>query len=148
MAATAAAASSFSTSMHSLKCTSSKSWPNDHLLKVSCPRTLQTLSVSHSLGTDLNLISGGVCNKLRVLRIAAAVAQEEAAVTAPAPAEEEEEVSGDGAAAAESGGPNTKLYFGNLPYHCDSAQLAGIIQEYASPELIEVRTCTLNCNFS
>lgn len=33
---------------------------------------------------------------------------------------------------------NTKLYFGNLPYNCDSAQLAGIIQEYASPEMVEV----------
>lgn len=33
----------------------------------------------------------------------------------------------------------TKLYFGNLPYNCDSAQLAGIVQEYASPEMVEVR---------
>ncbi|KAK3159446.1 hypothetical protein QOZ80_2AG0150190 [Eleusine coracana subsp. coracana] len=32
----------------------------------------------------------------------------------------------------------TKLYFGNLPYNCDSAQLAGIIQDYASPEMVEV----------
>ena len=34
--------------------------------------------------------------------------------------------------------PGTKLYFGNLPYNCDSAQLAGIVQDYASPELVEV----------
>lgn len=33
---------------------------------------------------------------------------------------------------------NTKLYFGNLPYSVDSAQLAGIIQDFGSPELIEV----------
>lgn len=33
---------------------------------------------------------------------------------------------------------NTKLYFGNLPYNVDSAELAGIIQDYASPELVEV----------
>lgn len=33
---------------------------------------------------------------------------------------------------------NTKLYFGNLPYSVDSAQLAGIIQDFRSPELIEV----------
>ncbi|KAL0913633.1 hypothetical protein M5K25_017111 [Dendrobium thyrsiflorum] len=32
---------------------------------------------------------------------------------------------------------NTKLYFGNLPYNCDSEQLAGVIQEHASPEMIE-----------
>uniref|UniRef100_A0A3Q7J3N2 RRM domain-containing protein n=2 Tax=Solanum subgen. Lycopersicon TaxID=49274 RepID=A0A3Q7J3N2_SOLLC len=39
---------------------------------------------------------------------------------------------------SESEGVNTKLYFGNLPYLCDSAQLAGIVQDYASPELVEV----------
>lgn len=33
---------------------------------------------------------------------------------------------------------STKLYFGNLPYSVDSAQLAGIIQDFGSPELIEV----------
>lgn len=35
---------------------------------------------------------------------------------------------------------NTKLYFGNLPYNCDSEQLAGVIQQHASPEMIEVNT--------
>ncbi|KAH6770285.1 RNA-binding family protein [Perilla frutescens var. hirtella] len=147
MAATAAAAvaSSFSTSMHSLKCISSKNWPNDHLLiKISCPKTLQPALVSHSLGIELNP-TNGVCTKWRAPRIAAAVAQEEAALTAPAedppPVEEAEEadvLASDGVAAAENSGANTKLYFGNLPYLCDSAQLAGIIQEYASPELVEV----------
>ena len=77
------------------------------------------------------------------------MAQEEAALTAPvAPEEEqvveekaEEEVSSgeEGEADVHStGGVNTKLYIGNLPYLCDSAQLAGIIQEYGSPELVEV----------
>lgn len=46
--------------------------------------------------------------------------------------EEGKELEGD------EGPVNTKLYFGNLPYNCDSAQLAGIIQDYGSPELIEV----------
>lgn len=45
--------------------------------------------------------------------------------------------SGASAAAAAST-TATKLYFGNLPYNCDSAQLAGIVQEYASPEMVEV----------
>ncbi|KAL1535301.1 28 kDa ribonucleoprotein, chloroplastic-like [Salvia divinorum] len=79
--------------------------------------------------------------KWRAPRITAAVAQEEAAVTASEEEETEEEevvVAGDEAAEVESSGPNTKLYFGNLPYLCDSAQLAGIIQAYASPELVEV----------
>ncbi|XP_047973517.1 28 kDa ribonucleoprotein, chloroplastic-like [Salvia hispanica] len=117
MATTAAAAvaSSFST----FKCISSKTWPTDHLLiKISCPK----ISVSHSLGIGIESI--GVCSKWRAPRITAAVAQEEAAEVA--------------AAEVESSGPNTKLYFGNLPYLCDSAQLAGIIQAYASPELVEV----------
>lgn len=48
---------------------------------------------------------------------------------------EQEEKEGEG---AEGVTVNTKLYFGNLPYNVDSAQLAGIIQDYGSPELVEV----------
>ncbi|RZC68842.1 hypothetical protein C5167_032007 [Papaver somniferum] len=47
--------------------------------------------------------------------------------------EETSNVSNEGVSAT-----NTKLYFGNLPYNCDSAQLAGIIQDYGSPEMVEV----------
>lgn len=68
------------------------------------------------------------------------MAQEEAAATAAAEVEKEEEEEeevkeGEG---AEGVTVNTKLYFGNLPYNVDSAQLAGIIQDYGSPELVEV----------
>lgn len=59
------------------------------------------------------------------------MAQDEATAAVAAQEEEEDTV----AAAAPQ---NTKLYFGNLPYNCDSAQLAGIIQEFANPELVEV----------
>lgn len=31
-----------------------------------------------------------------------------------------------------------RLYVGNLPYNCDSAQLAGLVQQYATPEMVEV----------
>lgn len=85
-----------------------------------------------------------LAQKWRVLRVSAAVAQEEAAVEAAAPVTEEveekaaEEVSGGGEGESGGGATNTKLYFGNLPYHCDSAQLAGIIQAYGEPELVEV----------
>ncbi|CAL1356012.1 unnamed protein product [Linum trigynum] len=70
----------------------------------------------------------------------AAVAQEEAEaeVETAAPAEEEKGVEVGEETEEGSGGVNTKLYFGNLPYNVDSAQLAGIIQDYGSPELIEV----------
>ncbi|KAJ1281598.1 hypothetical protein BS78_04G317900, partial [Paspalum vaginatum] len=93
--------------------------------------------------------------------VTAMVSQEEAAATAVE--EEEEEVVVDeegqlleqdreqeqggavvearsdaGGASAAASTTATKLYFGNLPYNCDSAQLAGIVQEYASPEMVEV----------
>lgn len=52
---------------------------------------------------------------------------------------EESEASGEEEAVTEEEPqPNTKLYFGNLPYNCDSSQLAGIVQEYATPEMVEV----------
>lgn len=51
--------------------------------------------------------------------------------------QEEKEGEGEGEG-AEGVTVNTKLYFGNLPYNVDSAQLAGIIQDYGSPELVEV----------
>ncbi|TKW42230.1 hypothetical protein SEVIR_1G370300v4 [Setaria viridis] len=98
----------------------------------------------------------------RLLAVTGMVSQEEAAATA---VEEEEEVaegqlleqdevaeqeqeqeqdgvveasSDDGSASEAASTTTTKLYFGNLPYNCDSAQLAGIVQEYASPEMVEV----------
>ncbi|ONK63886.1 uncharacterized protein A4U43_C07F19940 [Asparagus officinalis] len=86
-------------------------------------------------------------SKRRLLKITAAVAQEEVAQEdATAAAEEEGEGEGEGEGdhqeVEEVAEPvivqSTKLYFGNLPYNCDSAQLAGIIQEYASPEMVEV----------
>lgn len=61
---------------------------------------------------------------------------EEEVVAAPAAEAAAEQVSGE--VSTDELGVNTKLYFGNLPYSVDSAQLAGIIQDYASPELIEV----------
>lgn len=76
-------------------------------------------------------------------RISVAIAQEEAAAAVEEKAESEaEEVAVEEEAEPVAAAPvtvqTTKLYFGNLPYNCDSAELAGIIQEYASPEMIEV----------
>ncbi|PON94851.1 Splicing factor-like protein [Trema orientale] len=114
------------------------------------------------------VIGGAAVHKRRVIRMTTAVAQEEvAALTAEdeagggaaadeaddgvtaATAESVKEVEPAAAAAVVDGGDqvdqgeevssvSTKLYFGNLPYSVDSAQLAGIIQDYGSPELIEV----------
>ncbi|XP_023733886.1 28 kDa ribonucleoprotein, chloroplastic [Lactuca sativa] len=126
----------------------SKPWSSDPIflrLTSTVPR-LQSSSLSHSLTrTDPIPISG----KWRVLRVSASVAQEEAAVSATEEetleqeeepvVKEVQEVSGDGGDQPEAiSSVHTKLYFGNLPYLCDSAQLAGIIQDYASPELVEV----------
>uniref|UniRef100_A0A0A9BN27 RRM domain-containing protein n=1 Tax=Arundo donax TaxID=35708 RepID=A0A0A9BN27_ARUDO len=100
----------------------------------------------------------------RGLAVTAMVSQEEAAATAVEEQEEEiaegqsqkqeqEEQDGVVEASSDDGGgqendaggaseaastTTTKLYFGNLPYNCDSAQLAGIVQDYASPEMVEV----------
>lgn len=84
-----------------------------------------------------------VVYKRRMPRISVAIAQEEAAAAVEEKAESEaEEVAVEEEAEPVAAAPvtvqTTKLYFGNLPYNCDSAELAGIIQEYASPEMIEV----------
>ncbi|XP_059285867.1 RNA-binding protein CP33, chloroplastic-like [Lycium ferocissimum] len=146
MAATAATA--VASSFSSLPCIRSKlTWSNcDHLLKISCTRTPSLTLTSSSL--SLSIARGNEVTWRRK-RLAAAVAQEEAeaAVTveeeeaeveAEAAVEEEVVVEEKGEDSSESEGVNTKLYFGNLPYLCDSAQLAGIVQDYGSPELVEV----------
>ncbi|KZV34027.1 hypothetical protein F511_02800 [Dorcoceras hygrometricum] len=98
--AAAAVASSFSTSVQSLKCLGLKTWPNDHhQLKISCTRILRSASVSCFLGNESNQ----PVNKWRIPRLAAAVAQEEAALAAPVEELAEDEVSRD------SGDVNTKL---------------------------------------
>lgn len=137
----AAAATAVASSFSSLHCIRSKlNWTNsDHLLKISSTRTPNLTLVSSSSSEVTSIYK-----KWRAVpRLAAAVAQEEAeaAVTeeeveAPAIEEEKEGEGSDGSSKSE--GVNTKLYFGNLPYLCDSAQLAGIVQDYASPELVEV----------
>ncbi|KAK9160258.1 hypothetical protein Syun_006599 [Stephania yunnanensis] len=111
----------------------------DHALRVSLLQLQSSSSSisynSHSLDkyclTVFPVIS--MC-KWRDRRFAAAfVAQEEVEAALDQETVEEEQGSG-----GEEGPSNTKLYFGNLPYNCDSAQLAGIIQDYGSPELVEV----------
>ncbi|PKA59418.1 29 kDa ribonucleoprotein B, chloroplastic [Apostasia shenzhenica] len=87
--------------------------------------------------------------RTKLPRITAAVAQEEATAAAVQLGEEtvaeQEELPPTAEPAAEQAPAegeaplqNTKLYFGNLPYHFDSAQLAGVIQKYASPEMVEL----------
>ncbi|KAI9078821.1 hypothetical protein K1719_039279 [Acacia pycnantha] len=139
MAASAAAAigSSFSSSINTLKCLrSSKNLSSGFLLRISSNRVLASLSPSHlvePLSFDTNV------NKLWVSRVSA---QEDLAVVDEVDdgsVEENEEgekevVEGE----AEEVSVDTKLYFGNLPYGVDSAQLAAIVQDFGSPELIEV----------
>ncbi|KAI6694090.1 hypothetical protein NL676_021800 [Syzygium grande] len=145
MAAAAAMSSAFSSSINAPKCClHSAASPS------SCPpQQLRLPSPSPSPPSPpSNLPHLGDAPSVRIaplrrragLRISAAVAQEEAAAPAAAEVEKEEEEEeevkeGEG---AEGVTVNTKLYFGNLPYNVDSAQLAGIIQDYGSPELVEV----------
>lgn len=62
--------------------------------------------------------------------------EEEQGAAAEASSDGGEEASGDGSTG--TGSSATKLYFGNLPYNCDSALLAGIVQDHAVPEMVEV----------
>ncbi|KAI3776099.1 hypothetical protein L1987_45862 [Smallanthus sonchifolius] len=131
-AAAAAISSPFS------KCNlKSKSWPSDPMflrLKSTTPMLQVSTSLLHSFVRIEPIPMSG---KWPLMKVSASVAQEEAAVSVTE--EEEEHVSGDGGDQAQTDSSvNTKLYFGNLPYLCDSAQLAGIIQVYGSPELVEV----------
>lgn len=71
--------------------------------------------------------------------MSAAVAQEETAVADSVEEEQVIGVEGEGEGGDQvAEAVTTKLYFGNLPYSVDSAQLAAIIQDYGTPELVEV----------
>lgn len=132
-AAATAVASSFSSVHCIIRC--KLNWSNsDHLLKISSTRTQPNVSLFSSSEVT------SIYKKWRTVpRLAAAVAQEEAEAEAAVTEEEEEaEAVVTAVESSEGEGVNTKLYFGNLPYLCDSAQLAGIVQDYASPELVEV----------
>lgn len=162
-AAAAAVASSFSSSIQRIYCTRSKNyWPSsssssDPFLKIaSATRILQVASLSHSISIESTSVSPVYGKWKRVSKITAAMTQEEAALMVPAEeaAEEEEEkemveeaegekelsLSSDVVEeGSEFSSVKTKLYFGNLPYNVDSSQLAGIIQDFGSPELVEVQ---------
>ncbi|XWS53743.1 hypothetical protein CRYUN_Cryun10bG0026700 [Craigia yunnanensis] len=147
MAATAAAAvgSSFSQAIQTLKCMRFKQLTADHsVLRIPCTRMIS--SISHSYFTHELFPTSGTVKKWCALKVSAAVAQQEAAATAQVEEslveeEKEGEVEAEAEAQVETEAEslvNTKLYFGNLPYNVDSAQLAGIIQEYGCPELVQV----------
>ncbi|XP_008789424.1 31 kDa ribonucleoprotein, chloroplastic [Phoenix dactylifera] len=140
MAATAAVGSYFSTA--ATPQLSSKLVSSDAVLRLTCarPSRMPTITIlAEHFSTPV-----ATSQKWRLLRISAAVAQEEAtAEVQEEEAEEEKETMEEGGkeeevVVATPAPQNTKLYFGNLPYNCDSAQLAGIIQQYANPEMVEV----------
>ncbi|GMJ02008.1 hypothetical protein like AT1G60000 [Hibiscus trionum] len=139
--AAAAVASSFSQSINAVKCMRFKQLTADHhqsLLKIPSARVLSLAShhhqqQHHSYFTHELFPTAGIVQKRRTLKVSAAVAEQETAETAPAEEEAEAETEVEVESAV-----NTKIYFGNLPYNVDSAQLAGIIQDYGSPELVEV----------
>ncbi|WOL12923.1 28 kDa ribonucleoprotein, chloroplastic isoform X1 [Canna indica] len=109
----------------------SKLVSSDIVLRLACHRPCRVQPIAH---VRESLYAPIISQNRRFPRTLAAVVQDEATA-----AVEEETVTDQGGEEEEIAAPqNTKLYFGNLPYNCDSAQLAGIIQEYASPELVEV----------
>ncbi|KAM7258825.1 hypothetical protein ACFE04_014566 [Oxalis oulophora] len=156
MAANAAAiSSSFSPSINTIQCNRSKLHCSPLLPFPSSAGRMLASSLSHFHVIE-PLLGPTSAQKWRVLKMSAAVAQEETAVAAEESvveevetqaAEEEvvettaeaetESTESEAEAEAESE-VNTKLYFGNLPYNVDSAMLAGIIQEYGVPEMVEL----------
>ncbi|XP_068663794.1 28 kDa ribonucleoprotein, chloroplastic [Aristolochia californica] len=136
MAAATATGSCFSATT-STRCFPSKLGPCDTVLHLTClPKLPLSTTIAYSLPIDLRSISV-TSHKWRLPRIAAAVAQEEVEATETESIEEEKKEVSEGEV---EGAPtvHTKLYFGNLPYNVDSAQLAAIIQDYGSPEMVEV----------
>ncbi|KAJ8639135.1 hypothetical protein MRB53_015829 [Persea americana] len=122
---------------------------SDNVFRLSCLRALPVVTtVAYTHHLDSLSISIAL-PKRRLSKIYSSVAQEEAAAAAietqSDEVEKEEENVGEEEGSVQEEemvnsdvGLNTKLYFGNLPYNCDSAQLAGIIQDYGSPEMVEV----------
>ncbi|CAM0943000.1 unnamed protein product [Alopecurus aequalis] len=66
------------------------------------------------------------------------VDEEQGAAAETSSDEDSNGATGAAEAEAEAEAASTKLYFGNLPYNCDSAALAGIVQDHAVPEMVEV----------
>lgn len=146
--ATAAVQSSISSPTTSIRCLATKlgTRTSDPFLVKFGPtkKSYSPLICSHQhcYGSEPISISYIINKSRRASRVAATVAEEEAVETVQEEVEEKEaiqgEVEGDDKGGDEVEVVNTKLYFGNLPYLCDSAQLAGIVQEYGTPELVEV----------
>ncbi|XP_020593712.1 28 kDa ribonucleoprotein, chloroplastic-like [Phalaenopsis equestris] len=86
------------------------------------PITRLPLSAALRHFTD-QLSVAGIQKRRNLQKITAAVEQEEVEAETEGP---------------QSPQQNAKLSVGNLPYDCDREQLAGVIQEIASPEMIEV----------
>ncbi|CAL0319052.1 unnamed protein product [Lupinus luteus] len=139
--ASSIASSLFSSSINTLKCLRYKNCSIDNPL-ITNRIMLQSMSLPYIVEPlSIATISHNLC----MPRISAAVAEQELVVAAEVDVEEkvednengEEEVQAEEEENSENS-ISTKLYFGNLPYSVDSAQLAGLIQDYGSAELIEV----------
>lgn len=89
--------------------------------------------------------------KKRAFRLFSSIVTQEGMPLAVDEEEEEPQFSGDEISESESGQeasaeytqeveppPGSRIYVGNLPYTCDSAELAGLVQEYGSVEMVEV----------
>ncbi|XP_021721547.1 28 kDa ribonucleoprotein, chloroplastic-like [Chenopodium quinoa] len=136
--------SSLSTPKPSFAFLSNKQLPSDPIqVKFgSTKKSYAPLISQHYCFTNESTPIACVSHKRRAPRIAAAVAEEGVVETADDVEQEKDEAQIESEGSSEKNNNevqvNTKLYFGNLPYHCDSAQLAGIVQEYGTPELVEV----------
>ncbi|XP_047078531.1 28 kDa ribonucleoprotein, chloroplastic-like [Lolium rigidum] len=115
----------------------------EHLVTPVVPVARRSRRAATAMASQEDATTTAVEEDVQEEEPAAGEVEEEQA--APAEAEAEAEASSDdagggdaGAAETEAASSATKLYFGNLPYNCDSALLAGIVQDHAIPEMVEV----------
>ncbi|GLJ11747.1 hypothetical protein SUGI_0176040 [Cryptomeria japonica] len=127
------------------------------LAKATCSRAYMpsacALEVSYSSSSSSNnaLVITPLTKKKRVFKLFSSIITQEGMPLAANEEEEEPQLSGEETSESESGQEasaeytqeseppvGSKIYVGNLPYSCDSAELAGLVQEYGSAEIVEV----------
>lgn len=127
------------------------------LAKATCSRAYMPsacameLSYSSSSSSNTALVITPLTKKKKVFRLFSSIITQEGMPLAANEEEEEPQFSGEEVSESESGQEvageytqeaeppaGSKIYVGNLPYSCDSAELAGLVQEYGSAEMVEV----------
>lgn len=114
-------------------------WAKAVCSRVYMPSSACSMEVCYSSCSWNPGLSPALTRK-RVLRLSSSsVSQEGTQLVSEVEEEKEGEEDAQGSSESQDEIPaGTKVYLGNLPFSCDSAELAGIIQEHGSVEMVEV----------